>query len=315
MEDHAKLERVLKMLLLLNCRYGRSIEQIAAALKTTGRTVYRYIETIRRVGYVVDKFSDQGKIYYHINKDKSVYKDISNLLFFSEEEAYILSKAIHSIDNENVFKNKLVKKLYSLYDDDRIAAPIIKKEYSDVIHHLCSAMTKKEQVMLVNYKSSNSKKIRDRVVEPFGFTVNFIAIWCYDAEDKSNKLFKTARVDKVEPLGVCWKYENLHQKGNVDIFRVSSYKTIPVTLKLSLPAYNLLIEEYPLAEKYITMQPDGGYLLQTEVAGLDGVGRFVMGLLDEIEVIEPMALKEYIWKKIEKQTSPGMINHDGMDGV
>lgn len=315
MEDHAKLDRMLKMLLLLNCRYGRSIGELARALQASERTVYRYIETIRRAGFVVDKFTDKSTTYFHINKDTGVYKDIGDLLYFSEEEAYILSKAIHSIDNENVFKNNLIKKLYTLYDDDRIATPIIKKEYSDAVHKIRDAMNKKEQVMLVNYKSSHSKEIRNRVVEPFGFTVNFIAIWCYDAEDKSNKLFKTARIDHVEPLGICWKYEKQHQKGNVDIFRVSSYETIPVTLKLSLSAYNLLIEEYPLAEKYITMQHDGSYLLQTEVAGLEGVGRFVMGLLDEIEVIEPMVLKEYIWKKIEPQTSPGMIEQEGMDGI
>ncbi len=301
MDDQAKFERMLKMLLLLNCRYGRSIGQMARILQITERTVYRYIETIRRVGYVVDKCTDQGTMYYHINKDKSEYKDISDLLFFSEEEAYILSQAIHSIDNENVFKNNLIKKLYSLYDNERIATHIVKKEYSDVVHHFINAMNKKEQVMLVNYKSSNSKKIRNRVVEPFGFTVNFVSVWCFDTEDKSNKLFKTSRIEYIEPLGIRWKYEKNHQKGNVDIFRVSSYQKIPVILKLSLPAYNLLVEEYPLAEKYITMQHDGYYLLQTDVAALDGVGRFVMGLLDEIEVIEPLELKDYIWNKIQRQ--------------
>ena len=57
---------------------------------------------------------------------------------------------------------------------------------------------------------------------------------------------------------------------------------------------NLLVEEYPLAERLL--RPDGAdhWLLTTEVAGFAGVARFVCGLLDDIEIIDSPDLKRYI---------------------
>lgn len=40
-------------------------------------------------------------------------------------------------------------------------------------------------VILHNYESANSNVVRDRFVEPFGFTNDFIEVWSYDTESKS----------------------------------------------------------------------------------------------------------------------------------
>lgn len=300
MEDHAKLERLLNMLLSLNSKYGRSIKELSENFGISQRTVYRYIETIRHVGYVVDRIKEGDINYFYINKEESKYRDISELLHFSEEEAFIVNKAIHSIDDENEFKHNLIQKLYSIYDNDRVTTPIIRKAQSDTIQNITKAMNHKEQILLKNYKSSHGNNIRNRLVEPFGFTVNFISVWCYDTEDRSNKLFKTSRIGNAEPTGEAWQFEPEHKKGNLDIFRISSYEWIPVKLTLSLLACNLLLEEYPLAEKYITRQNDNTYLLKTKVAGFHGVGRFVMGLPGEITIHHPQALKDFIQEKIKK---------------
>ena len=69
---------------------------------------------------------------------------------------------------------------------------------------------------------------------------------------------------------------------------------IPVKLRLGHLSYNLLMEEYPLSEKYISQIDDNHWLLDTKVANLQGIGRFTIGLLDDIEIIESTELKEYI---------------------
>jgi hypothetical protein len=76
----------------------------------------------------------------------------------------------------------------------------------------------------------------------------------------------------------------------------------PITVKLLLGrlAYNLIMEEYPLSEKYITKQDASHWLLDTKVANLQGVGRFTIGLMDDIEIIESPELKEYINNYINK---------------
>jgi hypothetical protein len=54
------------------------------------------------------------------------------------------------------------------------------------------------------------------------------------------------------------------------------------------------MEEYPLSEKYITQIDNDHWMLDTVVANLQGVGRFVVGLLDDIQIVESPELKEYI---------------------
>lgn len=297
MSKQPKLQRTLELLLMLNCRYGRSLEHIAERLNVSPRTVYRYIETIRNAGFVVDKKDSEGKTYYSINKEESNYKDISELLHFSKEEAFILSKAIHSIDQENALKTNLIRKLYSLYDFDRVAVPIIKKENSDVIHALIQAINEKRQVVLTGYQSSHSGKVSDRVVEPFSLTTNFISVWCYDTDARANKIFKTSRIGAVQVMPETWNFEDNHQEAFLDVFRISGFNKTPVKLSLSMLARNLLIEEYPLADKHIKRKNDNSYVFETEVAGFEGIGRFALGLIDEITIHHPDSLKTYIKEK------------------
>lgn len=80
----------------------------------------------------------------------------------------------------------------------------------------------------------------------------------------------------------------------IDIFRMNSDHTTSVTLKLNLCAATLLVEEFPLASKYLTKLSENEWMLITDVCSMDGVGRFVMGLLDGIEIVELPELQKYI---------------------
>lgn len=270
------------------------MNEIKEKFSVSERTAYRYLHILKEVGFLVERTNG----YYKVNKNEGEGKSISDLLHFSEEEAWILSKAIHSIDDSVGIKNDLVKKLYSLYDFGRVAQPIIKKEYSENIHSIITAIKEKKQILLRKYKSANSNIVRDRLVEPVSFTTNFISIWCYEPESRENKLFKTARIGKTEILQKKWQNEPEHRPGKVDVFRMSSFDSFPVKLRLSLRAANLLCEEYPLAEKYLLPENDNHFIFETGVCSYEGVGRFVMGLLDELEILETEAFKKYIKEKL-----------------
>ncbi len=298
MSAQSSLQKMLEVLIMLNCKYGRTLRELCGEFDISERTAYRYIETIRNAGFVIARHESLGKHYYRINKEESLYRDISELLHFSKEEAYILSRAIHSIDQENEIKNNLIKKLYSLYDFDRVAVPIIRKENSRNIHRLMEAINNKQQVILKKYKSSHSSRISDRLIEPLEFTTNFVSLWGFDTKDLTNKQFKTSRIGDLTLTGEGWKHEDKHQTGFVDVFRFSSYEKIPVKLELSLMAKNLLTEEYPLAEQHIEEKGDNRYLFEAEVASLAGVGRFVLGLIDEVTIHYPESLKRYLKQKI-----------------
>ena len=293
MSDQAKFERQLRVLILLSGNFRYTLKEIAEKLDISERTVYRYLETLENVGFII---SNNGG-YIKIDRHEGPIKNLDDLLHFSEEEAWILSKAIHSIDDNTLIKSNLVKKLYALYDFKRVANAIVKKAYAEHVHHLIQGIENKKQVMLHGYHSANSAEVSNRLVEAYDFTTGYINAWCYEPDTGKNKLFKLSRIEKVEVLEEDWQHENKHNPGKLDVFRISSYQQTEVILELSLRARNLLIEEYPLSEKYISHK-NSSYFFRGPVSGFEGVGRFVMGLSSEIKVHRPRELKRYLNQKM-----------------
>ncbi len=297
MDSHAKIKRVLNMLLLLSGNRNYTIAELAEKFNTSERTIQRYIASFKETGFVFTL--SEGR--YRIEKMDKDFRKLSDLLHFSDEEAYLLTKAIHAVSDNNVLKANLEKKLYSLYNFDRVANSVVEGKNSDNVHKLLKAMKEQKQVLLRSYRSANSNIERDRLVEPFDFATNYIAVWAFEPESRKNKLFKTARIESVEVLDKPSEYADNHKKQTADVFRISSTKQIPVSLLLSMRAFSLLIEEFPLAEPSCTKLPDNKWQFDAQICGFDGVGRFVLGLMDEVKVLAPKGLKEYVDKKIQNR--------------
>lgn len=297
MDDQIKFQRMLTLLLLLCGGRTYTVEEIKERFDISTRTFYRYIATFKESGLIVEHIDGR----YSIRKIDRKIKDISELLHFSEEEAAILKTAIHAVHDDNLLKINLIKKLYSIYDFDRVVDTVVKPELSINVHQLIKSIKEKKQARLINYHSAHSNQIGDRVVEPFDFTTNYQMIWAYDVESEMNKQFKVTRIRTVNLLPIPWCYEKEHRKLPMDDFRISGSHPIPVKLEMSLLAYNLLLEEYPLAEKRLIQLTGINFLYSGEVYGYQGVGRFCMGLPGQVRVIEPEELKQYIsrLKKIQ----------------
>ena len=190
--DQPKIERLLRLMKMLTANVEYSVDDIAERLDMSRRTIYRYIDTFRDAGFVIKK---RGNCI-RLDKESPHFKDISQLVHFTEEEAVILRRAIESIDDTNLLKQNLKRKLYSVYDSGTLADTIVKGQNSSNVHSLIEAIENHKQVILHNYQSSHS--VRDRIVEPFAFTTNYVNVWCYDIDDNCCKIFKTARIGSVE---------------------------------------------------------------------------------------------------------------------
>lgn len=293
---HNMIIRLLRIMKMLTANTMYTVEDIAQRLNISQRTVYRYISGFKEAGFVIKKSGN----FIRLDKSSPYFKEISELVHFTEEEAYILKSAIESIDETNILKHNLKKKLYTIYDYSILAETIVNKKDSKNVKLLVNAIEDKKQVLLKNYLSAHGETIRDRMVEPFAFKTNYVQVWCFDTEEQTNKLFKTSRINAVEVLNSHWKHIDRHCEGHIDIFRISSDTLYPICLKLNVRSYSLLIEEYPLSGKYIEKKSDNEWILQTEVCSFDGVSRFILGLWHDIEIVESDELKEYIQEKIER---------------
>lgn len=292
--DQPKLERMLRLMKLMTGNVNYTVNDLAERLDTSYRSIYRYIETFKDAGFVVHKL-DGG--IYKLGKESRYFKDISQLVHFTDEEAHIVNQLIEGLDDTNMLKNNLRKKLSSVYNCTSLASSIVRGKHAANVNRLLEAITEHRQVVLVDYASSNAGVVRNRVVEPFGFTTNYVQAWCFEPESGLNKLFKTSRIGSVEVLGTPWQHEQQHEMGYIDIFRLKGFNQMRVRLELGMRARNLLVEEYPLAERDITPCGTGKWMLDTLVCDYAGVGRFVIGLMDDIRIVDTPDLEAYIYNK------------------
>lgn len=289
--DQPKLERMLRLMKLMTANVNYTINDLADRLGTTSRSIYRYIDTFKDAGFVVHKL--EGGVY-KLGKESPYFKDISQLVHFTDEEAHVFNQLIEGLDDTNLLKQNLRRKLANVYNSTSMAKSIVSGKNASNVNLVIEAIEGRRRVIFRDYASSHTGVKRDRVVEPFGFTTNYVQIWCYEPESGMNKLFKTSRIGSVEILEEEWQYADSHTKGYIDIFRMSGFEQHHVSLRLGMLAHNLLIEEYPLAERDIVAEDDGHWLLDTQVCNFKGVGRFVIGLLDDIEVVESPEFKHYL---------------------
>ncbi len=297
--DQPKIERLLRLMKLLTANNRYTIDDLACKLDMSPRTVYRYIDTFREAGFVVKKNGN----YIKLDKKSPYFKEISQLVHFTDEEAHILKSAIESIDENNIIKQNLKNKLYSVYDYKILAECVTKGSNAKNVNNLTEAITEEKQVLLKNYSSAHSKHISDRIIEPYEFTANYIQVWGYEPESGENKMFKISRIGEVQILHNDWQNREKHRSAYMDIFRISSFEQLPIELELGLRAASLLIEEYPLSEKFLKKLSDSSYLLQTNVCSYEGIGRFVLGLLDDITVLGPSGFIDFLRARIDKNFS------------
>ena len=296
--DQPKLERLLRLMKLLTSNVNYTVNDLAERLDTSYRSIYRYIETFKEAGFVVHKL--EGGVY-KLGKESRHFKDISQLIHFTDEEAHIFNQLIDALDDSNALKHNLRRKLSSVYDCTSLANSTVRGKNAANINALIEAIGEQKQVILHDYSSSNTGIVSDRAVEPFAFTTNYVQTWCYDTESHTCKLFKTSRIGSVEILDEGWLYEERHDKGFIDVFRMTSnHASAHIRLRLGLLARNLLIEEYPLAEQHLSQEDADHWILDTEVADYAGVARFVVGLMDDITIINSPKFENYIAEYVRR---------------
>ena len=272
-----------------------TLDEICERLDLSRRTMFRYLDTFKSAGFSVQRI---GEGRYRLATLRRSDVDLSKIVYFTEEEAYVVNRLIDSLDNTNAMKQGLRRKLAAVYDSTDIGNYIDKKENSVNIGFLADAIREGRKVVLRNYSSSHTNATKDYTVEPFKFNTNYIDIWAFDTSDGLNKRFKIARIGSVEILDEPWDNADRHKEEPMDSFRIHGNSPEHVKLRLHLIAKNLLLEEYPLAEKEVYQDDSGTWYYEGDVRGMDGVGRFVLGLPAFVNVIEGDSLKAFLKEQV-----------------
>jgi len=289
-----KLLRLFQIIAVL--KTGRwSIKSLAERFDTSERTIYRYVKLLEEIELLIEKDFD-GKYFIHSSEDELGTSE------FTLEEMKLIKKLIQTEVDNNPLKELLLKKLSLNSELDKVPNLIVHARRGKLVEQLAQAIKDKRQVVLRSYHSANSSEITDRLIEPISFGDNYQTIIALDTKDRQTKQFKIDRIGEIVDAGKDFQFEELHQKTTTDIFGMTGGKSTWITLNLRMRSYLLLREEHPLSLPYIEKVEDGLYKFHGPVRNLDGIGRFVMGLIDEVEIVGPEEFKTYVKNKFSKTT-------------
>lgn len=256
--------------------------------------------TATRIRLLIEK-NDEGMEILRIQVQPYEYGIIS---FDNEQdrpehikESYYRTSGATIPMTREIRKTILEKKIQSSADKD-----------TRTMLQLLQACKERKQVVLRDYTSKSGTK--DRNVEVYQILTKQQVAITYDIDKKEIREYRISRIGSVDITGQNWKNVNKHKNLRIDIFNImENPKTEPIKIKLKLSnlASNLIREEYPASMDVLTNNTEADreqypMILRTEVFGLAGIGRFYLGLIKEIKVIEGQELilyaKEYV-KRLE----------------
>lgn len=276
-------------------------KELAEELDMELRTVYRYVDDLRESPFF--QLEQRGK-RIRLSRESLFFKGICNNLFLTDEESLALNKFLEDLDTQDPQLMALRRKVRDAVGN--YVAPLegdVETRVAENVQRIHYAMDNHRLCLLRNYGSLHSGTKTDRLVEPFAFLGSKNDVRCYELSSQMNKTFKVSRCEEVEVLDVEWQFEKRHKQMFTDIFHFSDETQTRVRLLLGNLSKTILLEEYPEASRYIIPNPDGRWLLDAEFCSMKGVGRFFLGLFEDIEIVDSPEFKQYLTDRIKSLTN------------
>ena len=112
-----KLARQLRLMLILTQNRRLTIDEVSAQIGISRRSIYRYVDAFRNMGFIVKK---EGQIY-RIDHESAFLQDLVKGLQFTEEEALTIARSINSIYDNSPEMRRLRDKMAHLYDIEALS--------------------------------------------------------------------------------------------------------------------------------------------------------------------------------------------------
>lgn len=289
-----KYGRELDLILLLIDNKDYTTLELAQKLGITRRNLYYYLDYLKESGFILIKTGTT----YRLDRRSPFFKKLHESIAFSNDEATYLYRLLEHAQKKDYQAQSIKAKLERYFNLDVLTDVGQRKRAEQNAAMLKEAMMQRKIACLKGYSSPHSKTVSDRLVEPFLFLNGDMDVRCYEINSHTNKTFKPSRAASVEITDVEWLNEAKHRKIYTDIFMFSGEERHHVKMYIGRLSHNLLLEEHPLSESFITETDDKErWLLETDVVSFLGIGRFVLGLYDDIEVLGSEEFKAYLKSK------------------
>jgi|GEM_PF-764944 len=317
-----KTERIIKVILTLAQDPATSVPELAEQLQISERSVYRYLNVIKQLGYNLKKVQDE---------ESGLRKHYLAPLTFTASEALAIIAAGQSLSSQDGLPiNDDLKRAL-----DKVKAaicPIEEKRafyrleprftylgeknrdytpWRSLIQKLRECIYQCRSVSVV-YNSFSSGEVTERLIDPYDFYWNkgnlYLAAYCH----KHNEI-RSFRIDRFESVkGVGGHFQRNHE-FDLNDYLSSSWRVyrgsreMAVKLLVYPPASRLFREtRYHETQKLEELE-NGKILCTLTVSDSPEFRAWLLGWGSRVEVVEPEELragiKEELVKSVERYKS------------
>jgi proteasome accessory factor C len=294
MFNQNRIYRVFQLINYLKAKPAKSVRSVMQFLDTSERTVYRYLDMLKDLGFKIERDSG-NRIWIATNGN-------SDVIPFTDQEADYLEKLIKTTGKSTKIAESVLQKIRLSSELQSGANLLFKAHLGHIVEQISIAIIEGRQLLIKNYTSANSQTVSDRIVEPMCFTDDYESVSAFEVKTKQNKYFNIERMAEVEVLDSKMKYESFHEFYKPDIFGFQG-KSLnkEIEIQMSMRASIVLKEEYPMSIPYIKHIPDTNlYSFIAKVQSFQAPGRFVLGFLEDVKVVGSKDFIRYINRIIKK---------------
>jgi proteasome accessory factor C len=281
----ATVYRVLQLLTRLKSGHCRKTT-LAKQLGVHERTITRNLSILTDIGYTIEEDDKHRLFLAEPNAEQIAHH-------FEPIEVELLRQLLVGLPDSQPLKQALLHKVVLQSNLLPLAEALTNVAISKITAQLNEAMLKK-QVILRGYMSSDGT-VKDLLVEPLEFTNSF-QIMVYDVVRRKNITPTLDRIGSVELLDTPQTF-----KGDADQQDIFGYSDMPaemVHLELSPRAYSLMLREYPLSKPFLEQDTEGVYHFKGRILSYIAIGRFCLGLMGQLKVIENEGLRTFLNEKM-----------------
>ena len=289
--SHSQYAKQLDLLAMLIDGDSHTADELCQVLGTTRRNLYYYFSFLRDYGFELVRTSG-GK--YYIGPHSPFFRNIARSVDFTSQEVSYLFSLLAGTGDKSPLQHSVKRKLERFYGLSGFVDDATRRRVTSHAEILNKAIAQRKIVLLKDYSSPHSKTVSTRVVEPFLFLNEQADIRCYELSSHTNKTFKLSRIGSVVITDADWAFADSHKQVYTDIFLFSGDSRHHISLRMGQLSHNLMLEEYPQSERCFTQEDDSHWLFTTDVVSYLGIGRFVLGLFSDIQIIGDEGFKMYV---------------------
>lgn len=305
--------RLLKVLLAVQeqpFRYTK--RELAEIFDVHKDTIKADFTAMRNAGF---EMTTNPQHRWGFSADKP-FENLKSLLHLPEQDQLVLFKALEKMDGYHPKLEDLKRRLAAIFGNNAgitweevppgaasAPVPAWRRPYLTKYQLLEQAKEAKVQVVLLDYRSSNSNQVNDRLVEPFHVKIEEDTLQAFDVDKQALRHFRMSRIRRIRMTDNAWQHESEHNELATDPFRIVDNNQVVVHLRLKVGAYNELIERFPLTKAYI--QEDAEQDIYDFHARVNhnffGLTNFILGFHHQIvEILQPESLKEHLRSEMRR---------------